>query len=54
MKPKKSAPGEMSAATSRPARTPESQENNMIYLAIKLDEKRVKEINTRICNSLKK
>ena len=37
MKPKKSAPGEMSAATSRPARTPEAQENYMINLAMKLD-----------------
>ena len=41
MKPKKSAPGEMSAATSRPARTPEAQENYMINLAMKLVEKRL-------------
>jgi hypothetical protein len=43
MKPKKSAPGEMSAATSRPARTPEAQENYMINLAMKLVEKRLLE-----------
>ena len=39
MKPKKSAPGEMSAATSRPASTPEAQENYMM----KLVEKRLLE-----------
>lgn len=38
MKPKKSAPGEMSAATSRPARTPEAQENYMINLATSKNE----------------
>ena len=43
MKPKKSAPGEMSAATSRPARTPEAQENYMINLAMKLVERRLLE-----------
>ena len=43
MKPKKSAPGEMSAATSRPASTPEAQENYMINLAMKLVEKRLLE-----------
>jgi hypothetical protein len=43
MKPKKSAPGEMTAATSRPARTPEAQENYMINLAMKLVEKRLLE-----------
>lgn len=42
-KHKKSAPGEMSAATSRPARTPEAQENYMINLAMKLVEKRLLE-----------
>ena len=43
MKPKKSAPGEMSAATSRPASTPDAQENYMINLAMKLVEKRLLE-----------
>lgn len=43
MKPKKSAPGEISAATSRPASTPEAQENYMINLAMKLVEKRLLE-----------
>ena len=43
MKPKKSAPGEMSATTSRPASTPEAQENYMINLAMKLVEKRLLE-----------
>ena len=43
MKPKKSAQGEASAAPSRPAKTPEAQENYMINLAMKLVEKRLLE-----------
>ena len=43
MKPKKSAQGEASAAPSRPAKTPEAQENYMITLAMKLVEKRLLE-----------
>ena len=42
-KPKKSAQGEASAAPSRPAKTPEAQENYMINLAMKLVEKRLLE-----------
>ena len=43
MKPKKSAQGEASAAPSRPAKSPEAQENYMINLAMKLVEKRLLE-----------
>ena len=43
MKPKKSAVDDVSAATSRPARSPEAQENYMINLAMKLVEKRLLE-----------
>lgn len=43
MKPKKSAQGEASAAPSRPAKTPEAQENYRINLAMKLVEKRLLE-----------
>lgn len=43
MKPKKSAVDDVPAATSRPARSPESQENYMINLAMKLVEKRLLE-----------
>lgn len=43
MKPKKSAQGEASASPSRPAKTPEAQENYMINLAMKLVEKRLLE-----------
>lgn len=43
MKPKRTAPDEMAAASARPAMTPEAQENYMINLAMKLVEKRLRE-----------
>lgn len=44
MRPKKTASCEMSdAASSRPATSPEAQENYMINLAMKLVEKRLRE-----------
>lgn len=43
MKPKKTASGEMAAASARPARTPEAQENYMINLTMKLVETRLRE-----------
>lgn len=43
MRPKKNAPGEMAAASARPASTPEAQEQYMINLAMTLVEKRLRE-----------
>ena len=43
MRPKKNAPGEMAAASARPASTPEAQEQYMINLAMGLVEKRLRE-----------
>lgn len=43
MRPKKSAPGEVTAASARPASTPEAQEQYMINLAMTLVEKRLRE-----------
>lgn len=43
MKPKKCAPGEMTAASARPASTPEAQEQYMINLTMTLVEKRLRE-----------
>ena len=44
MKPKKSASGQgIDAASSRPATSPEAQENYIINLAMKLVEKRLRE-----------
>lgn len=43
MKPKRNAPGETAAASARPAKSPEAQENYMINLAMKLVEKRLRE-----------
>ena len=43
MRPKRNAPGEMAAASARPASTPEAQEQYMINLAMTLVEKRLRE-----------
>ena len=43
MRPKRNAPGEMTAASARPASTPEAQEQYMINLAMTLVEKRLRE-----------
>ena len=43
MRPKRNAPGEMAAASARPASTPEAQEQYMINLTMTLVEKRLRE-----------
>lgn len=43
MRPKKSAPSEVTTASTRPASTPEAQEQYMINLTMTLVEKRLRE-----------